>query len=70
MKTLATLAAHPRVDMVDDERQAGNGIIVTLRQGWSFDPLADNRVRGADSASQALAMVRREALRFAGPYEA
>lgn len=48
----------PRVEFVDDERSIGNGVIITLRQGWTFDPLQDNRVSGADTVTKALAMVR------------
>jgi len=53
------LHAHKRVEIVDDERDIGNGIIITLKAGWTFDPLMDNRVQGADTPSEALAMVRR-----------
>lgn len=66
-KTLETLRRHPRVEIVDDEREIGNGIIVTLRRGWSFDQLDDNRVSGEDTVSDALAAVRR-AHKFDGPY--
>ncbi len=65
--TLDRLRAHPRVELVDDERAEGNSVIVTLRQGWSYSDGEDNRVEGADSPSAALAMVR-SAKPFAGPY--
>jgi len=52
------LKKHPRVEIVDDERSIGNGIIVTLRRFWSFDQLCDNRVQGADTIKEALSMVR------------
>lgn len=59
MKTIDRLRKHPRVRHVDDERAIGNGVIVTLRAGWHFDPTDyENRVRGEDTASEALAMVR------------
>lgn len=54
-----TLRKHPRVEIVDDERSIGNGVIVTLRAGWSFDPIdPENRVRGEDTASEMLSSVR------------
>ena len=64
---LARLRRHPRVEIVDDEREIGNGVIVTLRQGWSFDPWQDNRVAGEDTPRAAMELVR-SALPFAGPY--
>ena len=64
---LDRLRRNPRVEIVDDERDMGNGVIVTLRKGWSFDPLQDNRVAGEDTPRAALDMVR-HALPFAGPY--
>jgi len=61
------LRMHPRVDIVDDERRSGNGVIVTLREGWSFDPLQDSRVAGADTPAKATALVY-TAQPFAGPF--
>lgn len=58
-----------RVEIVDDEREIGNGIIVTLRQGYSFDPMTDNRVRGADTISEALSMVEYASYNYSGPYD-
>ena len=66
--TEKALRNHTRVELVDDEREIGNGVIVTLKRGWSFDPGQDNRVRGEDSFSRALAEVR-GAHEFAGPYD-
>ena len=28
----------PRIEHWDDERKIGNSLIVTLRNGWAFDP--------------------------------
>ncbi len=64
---LDRLRGDKRVEHVDDERKSGNSVIVTLKQGWSFDVLADNRVAGEDTSSKALALVRQSAA-FAGPY--
>lgn len=56
---LQQLQDHPRVEIVDDERSLGNGVIVTLRAGFSFDPIdPENRVAGEDTPSQMLAAVR------------
>jgi len=60
MRTIDLLRNHPRVRWVDDERGIGNGVIVTLKAGWHFDPIDyENRVQGEDTPSQALAAVRR-----------
>jgi hypothetical protein len=65
---LNKLRRDRRVEYVDDEREIGNGIIVTLRQGWTFDWIQDNRVAGADTATDALKLLK-QAQPFAGPYE-
>ena len=65
MTTLERLRAHKRVEHVDVED--GNGVIVTLRRGWTFDQQCDNRVAGEDTATQALASVR-SAFPFSGPF--
>lgn len=67
-KVMETLRNHPRVEIVDDERRSGNGVIVTLKRSWTFDPVCDNRVSGEDSPSAALSAVR-AAHPFAGPFE-
>ena len=66
--TLGRLESHKRVEHADDERSIGNGVIVTLRQGWTWDALNDNRVQGFDTASEALRAVQAEAKPFAGPF--
>lgn len=35
---------HAKILHWDDERKLGNGIIVTTKQGWAFEPHADERV--------------------------
>src|SRR5437016_5664937 len=50
---LSRPAATPRADLVDDEREIGNGVIVTLRLGRSFDPSCDNLVDGEGTPHQA-----------------
>lgn len=43
------------VEHFDDERAAGNSVIVTLHYGWSFEPHAHEGVRGFDTIREALA---------------
>jgi len=61
------LRKHSRVQTADDERAMGNGIIVSLRKGWTFEPTRDNRVAAADTYREAWAMVR-HAHPFVGPW--
>lgn len=68
MKTMDALQNHAKVDAVDDERAIGNGVIVTLKKGWTFSAGQDNRVSGEDTPSRALQAVRASKA-FAGPYE-
>jgi hypothetical protein len=65
MKTLDRIRNDNRVEHLDLDDPCGP--IVTLRQGWSFDPLCDNRVAGEDTAGELLRTIRR-ALRYYGPY--
>ncbi len=67
LSTLDRLRRNPRVELVDDERDIGNGVLVTLRRGWTFTPGEDNRVRGEDTLRQAGVEVR-AAKPFGGPY--
>ena len=62
------LRRHPRVELVDDEREIGNGIIVQLRAGWTFDQLEDNRIAGADSVPEARRLVA-SAHPYSGPLD-
>lgn len=64
MKTIDRLRNDPRVEHVDFD---DDGLILTLRKGWSFDALIDNRVIGEDTASALLSSLRR-AKPYAGPY--
>lgn len=68
MASMRQLTAHPRVESVDDERAIGNGVIVTLKAGWSFDPFTDNRVSGEDTITEMLSAVR-NAHRYKGPLD-
>ena len=45
-----------KVEHWDDERDAGNGIIVTLNWGWGFD--RQEHVRGFDTVMEAKQGVR------------
>jgi hypothetical protein len=52
-KTLNNLlATRPWVAYIDDERNEGNSIIVTLSDGWYFADEADCGVRGYDTVSE------------------
>lgn len=51
--TLEQMRALPHVAHVDDERELGNGIIVTLKQGFFFASDPGCGVRGFDSAKEA-----------------
>jgi hypothetical protein len=63
---LNRLRNNPMVEYVDDEREIGNGLIVTLRAGFSFDPMQDNRVMGAESLLEARSLVAIRAKKFTG----
>ena len=65
--TVNQLRRNSRIEHIDDERNIGNGIIVTLKKGWSFDQLQDNRVAGEDMVTAAKYLVGR-AYPFAGPF--
>lgn len=54
MKTLDKIAARPWVLHVDDERAIGNGIIITLAEGWYFWTDPGCGTRGFDTAREAL----------------
>ena len=66
-KTLDRIRKDPRVEYIDTDDPCGP--IVTLKRGYSFDPMCDNRVLGEDTASALLQSVRDRAKPFAGPYE-
>ena len=68
MKNLGPIRNHPRVIIVSDERKLGNGIIVTLRNGFSFDSLCLNRESGFSTVDEAIESVGRS-VRFSGPYD-
>jgi hypothetical protein len=69
MASMKQLQNHPRVEYVDDERGYGNGVFVTLKRGWSIDPLRDSRVFAEDTITQAMDSVRWLACPFEGPFE-
>lgn len=52
-KTLDTLLATRRwVAHIDDERNIGNSIIVTLQEGWDFEDEKGCGVRGFDTVAE------------------
>lgn len=46
----------------DDERRTGNGVIVTLHYGYSFEPSSHEGVRGFDTVREARTETRRSAV--------
>ena len=66
MKILDRIRQDKRVETVDTDDPCGP--IVTLKRGYSFDPMQDNRVLGEDTASELLRSLSR-AQAYAGPYE-
>jgi hypothetical protein len=54
---LEKLKAHPRVEIVDDERSIGNSVIVTLKNGWRFNDEGEH-VFGEDTPEECLAAVK------------
>lgn len=55
IKTLAAVRYLPHVQHVDDEREQGNGIIITLAEGWSFKADPGCGVRGFDTVPEVIA---------------
>lgn len=53
------IASRPWIAFVDDERDIGNSIIVTLAEGWNFADGEREGVRGFDT----LAEVKRDTMR-------
>lgn len=69
MSDLNGLRSNGRVEIVDDERSIGNGIIVTLRKGFTFSLGEDNRVSGEDTPARMMTAVRSSHM-HPGPYDA
>ncbi len=53
MKTLEKIKARPHVAFVDDERNIGNSLIVTLVKGYCFKAEPGCGVRGYDTVTEA-----------------
>jgi len=64
---LSRIRSDPKVERVDTDDPCGP--IVTLKKGWSFDSLQDNRVLGEDTPARLLHSVRHMAKPYAGPYD-
>lgn len=54
-KTLEEIRNLPHVAHVDDEREIGNSIIVTLADGWFFSADPGSGVMGFDTVAEAKA---------------
>jgi hypothetical protein len=52
------MATH--IEHWDDERAAGNGIIVTLNWGFSFDETSHEGVQGFDTVTEARRATRKK----------
>ena len=61
MRLKQQIEQQPAVEFVDDERGLGNGIIVTLKEGYEFSVDPGCGVRGYDTFSEALREVRQSA---------
>jgi hypothetical protein len=65
MRAIDRIRKDRRVEFLDIEDDV---LMVQLRQGWSFDPTCDNRVRGERTASMVIKTLR-DARPYAGPYD-
>lgn len=68
MKLTQRIRLNSKVEIVDDERNIGNGIIVQLKKGWSWDQLCDNRVAGEDTPSKMIDALKSRTHKFSGPF--
>lgn len=66
MNLITVIRAHPRVEHVEDQRSDGRGIVITLRQGFTFDRGTDTRTHCEKTLGGALAAVKL-AYRFGEP---
>ena len=58
-QSLQKLRNDWRVESVDDERSIGNALIVTMKPGWTTDPLDQHAgVFGADTVTEAWKSLR------------
>lgn len=57
---IAKLRADKRVETVDDERQFGGNLVITMQPGWTLDARdPHDGVFGADTLTEAWATLRR-----------
>ena len=56
MDILDALSRHPKVELVEDEREIGNGIIVTLKRGWTL--VGGGNVAHVETVAEAQHLVR------------
>lgn len=67
--TIADVKNHPKVDHVDDGRDSGQSIIVTMKQGWTVDPTDDARCFAEDTPAEVLEYLESgNVSEYAGPY--
>ena len=65
--SLSSVSKSEKVQRVIDRRSTGDGILITLKKGWSFTVGDDARVDGAESWEEAWEVLQ-TAKRFLGPY--
>ncbi len=53
MTGIQRLKRCPKVCYVDDERSIGNGITITLNEGWKWEMDTETSVRGFDTIKEA-----------------
>lgn len=61
-KTLEAIRSLPWVEFVDDEREDGSAIIVTLKDGFTFADDTDCGVKGFDTVGRAKTGTRKDAV--------
>jgi hypothetical protein len=55
-----TLRKRNWIEHIDDERNLGNGIIISLRKGWVFESDPSCGVRGFDTVKEAIEETKRD----------
>jgi hypothetical protein len=67
--TIDQIKTHPKVDHVDDGRESGQSIIITLKQGWTVDPTDDARYFAEDTPEAVLEYLESGNItEWSGPY--
>lgn len=59
MRTIERIKGLPYVAHVDDEREHGNGLVVSLMEGWFFTDNPDCSIRTFKSVTEMAAFCRK-----------